>query len=159
MRLKGSAAVLEARRQRAMQLLRAKVSLHEVARRIGCAASSVMRWRDALRRGGQRALRVRSAPGRPPKLTARKRQALVRLLAQGATGHGYRTELWTTARVAELIGRRFGVYYHRDHVGRLLHQLGWSHQKPERRAAERDEVAIARWKRVQWPAVKKRPRA
>jgi transposase len=159
MRLKGSAAVLEARRQRAMQLLRAKVSLHEVARRIGCAASSVMRWRDALRRGGQRALRVRSAPGRPPKLTAKQRQVLVRLLAQGATAHGYRTELWTTARVAELIGRRFGVYYHRDHVGRLLHQLGWSHQKPERRAAERDEAAIARWKRVQWPAVKKRPRA
>jgi transposase len=159
MRPKGSAAVLEGRRQRAMQLLRAKVSLHEVARRIGCAASSVMRWRDALRRGGQRALRVRSAPGRPPKLTARQRQALVRLLTQGATAHGYATELWTTARVAELIGRRFGVYYHRDHVGRLLHQLGWSHQKPERRAAERDEAAIARWKRVKWPAVKKRPRA
>jgi len=159
MRPKGSAAVLEGRRRRAMQLLRAKVSLHEVARRIGCAASSVMRWRDALRRGGQRALRVRSAPGRPPKLTARQRHALVQLLTQGATAHGYETELWTTARVAELIGRRFGVYYHRDHVGRLLHQLGWSHQKPERRAAERDEAAIARWKRVRWPAVKKRPRA
>lgn len=159
MRPKGSAAVLEGRRRRAMQLLRAKVSLHEVARRIGCAASSVMRWRDALRRGGRRALRVRSAPGRPPKLSARQRQALVRLLTRGATAHGYATELWTTARVAELIGRHFGIYYHRDHVGRLLHQLGWSHQKPERRAAERDEAAIARWKRVQWPAVKKRPRA
>lgn len=159
MRLKGSAEVLEARRRRAMQLLRANVSLHEVARRIGCAASSVMRWRDALRGGGQRALRVRRAPGRPAKLSAKQRHALVRLLAQGATAHGYRTELWTTARVAELIGRRFGVAYHRDHVGRLLHQLGWSHQKPERRAAERDEAAIARWKQVRWPAVKKRPPA
>jgi transposase len=158
MRPKGSAEVLEARRRRAMQLLREKWSLQEVARRIGCAASSVMRWRDALRRGGQRALRVRSAPGRPPKLSARQRHELVTLLVQGAGAHGYRTELWTTARVAQLIGRRFGVYYHRDHVGRLLHQLGWSHQKPERRAAERDEAAIARWKRVQWPAVKKRPR-
>lgn len=159
MRPKGSAAVLEGRRRRAMQLLRAKVSLHEVARRIGCAASSVMRWRDAVRRDGQRALRVRSAPGRPPKLSARQRRALVRVLTQGAMAHGYTTEVWTTARVAELIGRRFGVSYHRDHVGRLLHQLGWSHQKPERRAVERDEAAIARWKRVTWPAVKKRPRA
>lgn len=159
MRPKGSAAVLEGRRRRAMELLRAKVSLHEVARRIGCAASSVMRWRDAVRRGGQRALRVRSAPGRPPKLSAKQRVALVRVLTQGATAHGYRTELWTTARVAEVISRRFGVDYHRDHVGRLLHQLGWSHQKPERRAVERDEAAIARWTRVHWPAVKKRPRA
>lgn len=159
MRPKGSAEVLEARRHRAMRLLRERWSLQEVARRIGCAASSVMRWRDTVRRGGPRALRVRSAPGRPPKLSARQRQALVRLLVQGAEAHGDRTELWTTARIAELIRRRFGVSYHRDHVGRLLHQLGWSHQKPERRAAERDEAAIARWKRVHWPAVKKRPPA
>lgn len=158
MRPKGSAEVLEARRRRAMQLLREKWSLQEVARRIGCAASSVMRWRDTVRRGGQRALRVRSAPGRPPKLSGRQHQELVRLLLRGAGAHGYRTELWTTARVAELISRRFGVHYHRDHVGRLLHQLGWSHQKPERRAGERGEAAIARWKHVHWPAVKKAAR-
>jgi transposase len=69
--------------------------------------------------------------------------------------HGYRTELWTTQRIADLIERRFGVKYHRNHVGKLLHQIGWSHQKPERRAIERDEVAIAEWKRSVWPRVKK----
>ena len=158
MRPKGSAEVLEERRRRALGLLREKWSLHAVARRIGCAASSVKRWRDAWRRGGAPALRVRRSPGRPPKLSAHQQRRLVRLLLRGATAHGYRTELWTTARMAAVIRREFGVVYHRDHVGRLLHQLGWSHQKPERRAAERDEAAIARWTQVSWPRVKKRPR-
>jgi transposase len=71
--------------------------------------------------------------------------------------HGYRTQLWTTLRIAALIEREFGVKYHRNHIGKLLHRLGWSHQKPERRAIERDEVAIAKWKRTVWPAVKKTP--
>lgn len=159
MRPKGSAAVLETRRRRALAWLRRGWSLHEVARRIACAPSSVLRWRNAWQRGGMRALRVRASPGRPPRLTPRQRERLVRLLAAGATAHGYATELWTTARIAALIGEKFGVHYHRDHVGRLLHQLGWSHQKPERRAVERDEAAIARWVRVRWPQVKKRPRA
>jgi transposase len=83
---------------------------------------------------------------------------LVRLLAQGAVAHGYRTELWTTQRIADLIEQRLGVRYHRNHVGKLLHRLGWSHQKPEPRAIERDETAIQTWKRTVWPRVKKTPR-
>ena len=102
-----------------------------------------------------RTLTVRTPPGRPPRLTRQARHRLVRLLLQGARAHGYRTELWTTARIAEVIARRFKVTYHRDHVGRLMHSLGWSHQKPERRALERDEAAIAHWKRADWPRIKK----
>jgi len=79
---------------------------------------------------------------------------LVRLLLKGPLAHGYPTNLWTTARIAELITRQFGVSYHRDHVGRLMHRLGWSHQKPESRAVERDEAAIQRWKPEDWPRVK-----
>jgi transposase len=158
MRPRGSADVLEARRRRALVWLRKGWSLHEVARRLACAPSSVLRWRDAWRRGGTRALRVRSSPGRPAKLTAPQRTRLVRLLLRGAMAYGYPTDLWTTGRITALIADTFGVTYHPDHVGRLLHQLGWSHQKPERRAVERDETAIATWKRVRWPQVKKRPR-
>jgi transposase len=84
-----------------------------------------------------------------------QQRRLVRLLLKGPLAHGYRTNLWTTARIAELITREFGVTYHRDHVGRLMHRLGWSHQKPETRAAERNEEAIDRWKREDWPRVKK----
>jgi transposase len=157
MRPQGSPEVLEHRRRRVIAMLRQKLSLHEIARRIGCHASSVLRWRDAFQRGGAAALRAKPVPGRPSRLTAKQKTRLVCFLKQGAMAHGYRTELWTTQRIAALIERRLGVTYHRNHVGKLLHQLGWSHQKPERRAVERDEAAIANWKRSVWPAVKKTP--
>jgi transposase len=157
-RPKGSADLLEHRRRRALALLGEKRSLHEVARLIACAASSVMRWRNARRRGGAKALKVRTSPGRPPKLADRDHRRLVQRLLKGAIAHGYPTDLWTTTRIAQLIEREFGVAYHRDHVGRLMHELGWSHQKPERRALERDDEAIERWKRKEWARVKKTPR-
>ena len=154
-RPKGSPDLLADRRRRALALLKSGLSLNEVARRIKCVASSVMRWRDAWRRRGAEALIVRSSPGRPAKLMPAQRRRLMRLLLKGPLVHGYHTNLWTTARIAELITREFGVSYHRDHVGRLMHSLGWSHQKPETRAAERDEGAIDRWKRQDWRRVKK----
>lgn len=157
MRPQGSAKELERRRRRALELLDEGRSLNEVARIMGCAASSVMRWRDARKRGGERALQVKPSPGRPPRLSRAQRDELVRLLLRGAMAHGYRTELWTTARIAEVIDKHFGVRYHRDHVGRLMHSLKWSHQKPTRRATERNEEEIERWKREEWPRVKKTP--
>ena len=154
-RPKGSADLLEDRRKRALALLDRGYSLHEVGRRVGCAAVSVMRWRDARRRGGAKALEVRFSPGRPPKMNATQRKRLVGLLLKGATAYGWRTNLWTTARIGELIRREFSIEYHRDHIGRLLHSLGWSVQKPERRALERNEQAIERWKQKDWPRIKK----
>jgi transposase len=133
-RPKGSADLLEDRRRRALALLDAGLSLNEVGRRIGCNPSSVMRWRDARRRDGAKALQVRFSPGRPWKLDMAGRKRLVQLLLQGAAAHGWQTNLWTTTRIAELVRRECGVEYHRDHVGRLLHSLGWSVRKPERRA-------------------------
>jgi len=141
-----------------LKLLDEGRSLHEVGRLVGCAPVSVMRWRDARDRGGPEALRVRFSPGRPPKLNPRQRQRLVKRLLQGAIAHGYRTEIWTTARIATLIRKTFRVRYHRDHVGRLLRGLGWSHQKPERRAVERNEERIENWKKGQWSRIKKKPR-
>jgi transposase len=158
MRPYGSPEALEARRQRVVALLNQDLSLHEIARRLGCHASSVLRWRNAWRVGGEAALKAKPASGRPPRLAARQRTRLVRLLTQGAMAHGYRTELWTTQRIATLIERHLGVRYHRNHVGKLLHQLGWSHQTPERRAVERDEAHITAWKRSVWPRVKKTSR-
>jgi transposase len=156
-RPKGSADLLEDRRRRALALVDSGYSLNEVGRRIGCGASSVMRWRNARRRGGDKALRVRFSPGRPPRLRPRQLQRLVKLLLEGPMAHGYRTNLWTTARIAQLIDQELGVHYHPNHVGRLMHRLKWSHQKPERRAIERDEKAIAQWKRKSWPRIKKKP--
>ena len=131
----------------------------EVARRLGCSHSSVILWREAVRRRGLTALQARPASGRPPKLTARQRAKVPRLLLRGAVAWGFETELWTTRRIATVIERELGVRFHRAHVGRLLSDLGWSCQKPERRAVERDEAAIARWKRYRWVAIKKKPGA
>ena len=154
-RLKGSADLLEDRRKRALALLDSGHSLNQVGRLIGCNANSVMRWRDARRRGGAKALRVRFSPGRPLKLDRAERKRLADVLLRGPLAHGYRTNLWTTARIAEVIRDEFGIQYHRDHVGRLMHSLQWSPQKPERRALERDEQAIDRWKQKDWPRIKK----
>jgi transposase len=81
------------------------------------------------------------------------------MLLRGALAWGYTTQLWTTSRIAEVIRREYGVRFHRAQVGRLLHKLGWSCQKPERRALERDEAAIAHWRRYRWVAIKKKPGA
>jgi transposase len=158
MRPRGSADLLEDRRHRALALLDEGLSLNEVGRRIGCAPSSVMHWRDARRRGGQKALKVRVSPGRPKKLSTSQSSSLVKILLKGAMANGYPTQLWTTARVAEVVRKKFRVRYHRDHIGRLLHGLGWSHQKPQKKALERDEAKIRRFIREDWPRVKKTPR-
>jgi len=155
MRPKGSAEVLARRRRRALALLDEGYSLNEVARRMDCQASSVMRWRDARDRLGEQAFEVGASPGRPPRLTGAQKRKLVRLLLQGPMAHGYSTDLWTCDRIARVIRREFRIRYHRDHIGRLMRQLGWSYQKPERRALERDEERIERWKRKDWPRVKK----
>jgi len=156
MRPKGTAAELERRRRRAMRLLESGHSLGTVARMVGTAFSAVWRWRETVRRHGPAGLAPKPVPGRPLKLTARQRQRLPRLLARGAQAHGYPNDLWTTKRVAAVIAREFDVQYHPAHVSRLLAACGWSCQKPERRAVERDEAAIAHWKRYRWTAIKKK---
>jgi transposase len=114
-----------------------------------------MRWRDVRQSGGDDALKVKTASGRPPKITEKQKRSLEKILLKGPLAAGYRTDLWTTARIAEVIERKFGVRYHRDHIGRLMGQMGWSHQKPERRASQRDEDRIADWVKNDWPRVKK----
>lgn len=156
MRPHGSPAELERRRLRAIELLRKKVPITEIARQLGCSHSSVILWRETWRSHGRAGLKAKPAPGRPPKLTRPQLQRLLRLLSKNALAFGYRTDLWTTRRIAEVIEREFAVRFHRAHVSRLLSALGWSCQKPERRALERDEKRIAHWKRYRWPALKKK---
>jgi len=159
MRPVGSAAELERRRRRAVRLLQAGQSLSAVARMVGAAVSAVWQWRETWRRRGEPGLKAKPTPGRPPRLTPRQRQRLPRLLALGARRYGYPNDLWTTRRIAAVIKREFRVGYHPAQVSRILAQLGWSYQKPERRALERKEAAIADWKRYRWAEIKKKPGA
>jgi transposase len=156
-RPKGSADWLEDRRRRALALVDSGCSLNEAGRRIGCSASSVMHWWNARRRGGEQALRVRFSPGRPPKLRPKQLRRLIQLLLKGPLARGYRSNLWTTKRIAQLIEDEFEVHYHPNHIGRVMHRLKWSHPKPKRRASQHDDEAIKRWKRNSWPRIKKKP--
>ena len=157
MRPKGSKAELEARRRRAVAMLGQGLGVCEVARRVGVWPGSVVRWRDAYRRAGEEGLRAKRHPGAKPKLAPEDRPELAELLLKGPPAHGYRTDLWTLQRVAQMIEKHFGVRYHPSSVWRLLRAIGWTSQKPERRARERDEDAIARWRREDWPRIKKSP--
>lgn len=158
MRPHGSPAELETRRWRAINLLEGGLSIAAVASRLGCSHSSVILWRDTLRRRGPSGLKAKAIPGRPTKLRSAQIERLPALLLRGALGWGYSTDLWTTGRIAQVIEREFRVRFHRAHVGRLLADLGWSSQKPESRALKRDEGAIERWKRYRWTAIKKESR-
>ena len=156
MRPTGSAAELEARRRRAVDLLRDGKSNTEVARLVGADVSSVKRWKRAAAEHGSDALAAKPNRGRPPRLTPDQKQELASIVRAGPLAAGFRTNLWTCRRVAQVIRERFGVEYHRDHVGRVLHALGFTQQKPQRRASQRDEVAIQRWRKHHWKRIKKR---
>ena len=148
---------MEERRLQGARLLEDGVSQAEVARRLDVRRQSVHEWAKVLAEQGEKGL-ARVPTGRKPRLNAVQLAQLAEHLQNGPQAHGYATALWTTERVARLILRQFGVRYHRDHVGRLLGQMGWSCQRPTGRARERKEEEIARWKRVEWPRIKKKPK-
>jgi transposase len=150
---------LERRRLKAAKLLAQGVSQAEVARRVGAHRQSVNRWAKALAEGGKTALKHPGRAGRKPLLGPKELKRIGRALKRGPGALGYDTELWTTERVAALIEGETGVRYHPGHVWKILRKMGWSCQRPTGRARERDEKAIAHWKKVRWPEVKKTPSA
>jgi transposase len=157
MRPQGSPAELERRRLRAMELLQRDIPVHAVADRLGVDRRSVRRWKRMYRRQGRAGLRARPAAGRPPKLSAAQRARLTRLVLAGPEAAGYRTSWWTCRRIVDLIRHHFHVRYHPDHVGRLLRACGFSPQRPQPRAKERDDRRIREWLHRDWARVKKTP--
>ncbi len=154
----GSAEQLQKRRLRAIALLEQGYTQVEVAQKLGVTQGAVSQWKTAHALGGDDALEAKPAPGATPKLTEKQCQRLLKYLQQGPRKHGWSTELWTLPRIVQLIAKKFDVEYDQSGVWRLLRRLGWSCQKPERRARERDNDAIERWRRYDWPRLKKRPR-
>lgn len=136
-------------------MLKAGKGVTETSRLVGCAQSSVSRWKKALEEGGEKALKAKPHPGPKPRLSAEQKERLVEVLLKGPRAAGFQTDLWTCSRVAQVIAETFGVSYHPVHVWKILRSLGWSCQKPERRARERDEIAVAQWRRKVWPNLKK----
>ena len=144
------------RRAEGVRLLQAgEMSQAQIARHLGVSEATISKWKKVLEQKGPAGLQARKASGRPPKLSATDKRQLVEKLEQGALVAGFATEQWTQARVQKVIEQEFGVHYHRDYISRLLHGLGWSVQKMDPRAIERDEELIQAWLSQDWPRIKK----
>lgn len=152
MRPKGTAAELERRRYRAVELVDHGESPTVVARILGVRSTTVHRWRRMARQ--THGLDAKPLPGRTPRLDDQQLKQLEELLLQGAKSHGWHNELWTADRVARLIRHRFGVDYHPEHVRKILQQrLHWTSQKPKRKARERNDKEVERWKDDELPRI------
>lgn len=152
---KGSAEELERRRLRAAALIeQGDLASGEIAERVGVSLTSVKVWKRALREGSKKALAAKPHLGPKSKLTDEQKACLAEIVREGAVATGFANDLWTTRRVREVVLREFGVEYDPDHLGRILHDLGFSPQKPQVRASQRDEEAIERWRTDDWPRIK-----
>ncbi|MGD0519120.1 MAG: winged helix-turn-helix domain-containing protein [Thermoguttaceae bacterium] len=155
MRKHGSAAELETRRRLAGQLLLEGREIGEVVEIVGASISSVKRWKRTVKEGGLDALKAKPHPGPKPRLDAKQKQQLLKILLAGPRQAGYKTDLWTCGRVAAIIAKTFRVSYHQCHVWKILHSMNWTCQKPEQRARECDEAAQQRWRERDWPRIKR----
>ena len=138
----------------AAELIEAGASDREVARRFRVSRMSANRWRRALAAGGRAALASKGPGGGPCKLTPAQVRELEAVLEAGPAVWGWEDQCWTLARIAEVARRLFGVEYTLAGLDLLLHRIGWSVQIPARRAAERDEAQLARWREETWPVIK-----
>jgi transposase len=145
----------EARRRQAWNLKQKGWPQRQIAEALGVSEGAVSQWMKRGREGGLAALRHRSPPGAVCRLSVDQLARLPTLLHRGPAAYGFRGQLWTRGRVAAVMRVEFGVVYHPTHVGRLLNAIRWSPQKPARRARQRDEVAITRWRDETWPAIKR----
>ena len=158
----GLTAAERARREQvrfaAADLIEAGASDREVARQFRVTRMSANRWRRALAAGGRAALASKGPAGGPCKLTGAQVRELEAVLEAGPAAQGWEDQCWTLARIAEVVRRLFRVEYTLAGLDLLLHRIGWSVQVPARRAAERDEAAIAAWREEAWPVIKGRRR-
>ena len=141
----------EWRRLRAWELKQQGWSQHDIVVALGASKGAVSQWIHRAQNGGTEALRSHPSPGHPAKLTPSQKRQIPDFLWHGAEAYGFRGEVWTCNRVAQVIEWEFGVCYHKNHVSRLLKDLGWTPQIPITRAVQRDEAAISRWRIEMWP--------
>jgi transposase len=154
MRPQATADQLEQRRCRAIHLGRRDKAVTTIAQTVGAGQRSVWRWVQTYQEEGMPGLRARPIPGRPSYLSAEQKAHLAQVLLHGARAAGYQTELWTLKRIAKAIWQEFHVRYQPNALWYLLRGMGWSCQKPQRRACQRDEAAIAHWTHYRWPHIK-----
>jgi transposase len=148
----------EWRRMRAAELKREGWSQREIADALDVSGPAVSHWHAVAEADGVAALRSHPAAGRAPLLTAEQKRLIPELLWHGPEAYSFRGQVRTCARIALVFEEEFGVRCHKDHAGRSLKELGWTPQIPIRRAVQRDESAIRRWRAEVWPELFRRAR-
>lgn len=147
---------MEKRRIEALALLANGISQSEVSRRVGVSRQAVSKWVTAKRDGGVKALVSKGKPGRKTAPTPAGMKKVEAALLKGPVKNGYRNDLWTLRKVAEIIARVTGRP--RPSISRtwgLLRTMGWSCQRPARRARQQDADAVTDFRARTWTAVKK----
>ena len=140
----------------ALRLLRQGTPLQKVARAFRISRYTLWKWQVAYHKGGEDALAPKRIPGRPPRLSQRQLMRLVVFLSRGPEAYGFRGPVWTLPRIAKVIEREFGVRHDPSWVRRLLLRLGFSPQKPELQATDRDERTVSRFRYRVWPQYRRR---
>jgi len=153
MRTIGSAEELERRRRLAVDRVSEGYDSAEVAEFLGVHPASVRKWWNAFQQHGAVGLAAKPVPGRPPKLTPAREAQVIGWLRKNPKSFGFATELWTSARIAQVIERKWGVKFHPNYLSAWLTQRGVTPQKPQKRPLERDSEAIEHWKTKKWPRI------
>jgi transposase len=156
MRSQGSAAELEARRRLAVRRVSEGWKRKDVAAFLGVHPETVAEWVRTHKAGGDTALAAKPHPGRTPFLTAAQEKQVLGWLADPPTKHGFRTDLWTARRVAELIEAKLKVRFHPHYLREWLTKRNYTPQKPARRAKQRNPEAVDRWLTDDWPRIQKK---
>lgn len=126
----------------------------EVADLLGITARQVRKWLRLFRTGGLDALCTLGYRGDPGKLTDEDCAQLEELLLQGPIAHGWHNNLWTAARVGEVIFRHFAVKYQPSNVSKILRErLGWTVQKPAFQRRDPDDAAVELWANAKFPEI------
>jgi transposase len=159
MKVSGYQKKLERRRQAAVMLVvKEKKATAEVGKEFKVGQRSVQKWVKRYREEGLKGIVATKIPGRPWKLTEKQKERFRKILLSGAQACGFSSDLWTCPRVSRMMAEKFGIQYHVHHIAKLLKSLGWSAQRPQHRAIERDEAKIKHWKRYVWREIKKKPK-
>jgi transposase len=152
MRPYGTSKQLQERREHALKLLEQGKSVKDVAINMSVRDRSVRRWRQERKRPKKKSERP---PGKPSYLSKNQIQQLERELLKGAYAHGYSEDYWTLDRIGHVIWTLFKVRYVPSGVWRLLDRMGWSCQKIQRLAIQRNDETIVKWNQRVWPRIKK----
>lgn len=142
-------------RMKAAKLFQKGIAQAEVARTCGATPAAVNYWHRAWKECGARGLRSKGHPGFPSKLTKEKRKAFKQAILKSPHAYGFETNLWTLSRLAAVMKKTTGVGFGHNHTWEVVRSLGFTCQKPQVKAKERDEQAIRAWKEKRLPGLKK----